>query len=147
MNRRSWLRWLPAVLVPAALKGDEICFKSICREFPTATGGGEGHPGVTLGTPILEWRTGRALNNQCPVCGTMATPYLRQTYFEEYGHLIGTLPPISKSLFGAAFDFANISDRVNEDDAIKRPTEMVGPDHMNVRCAQCNCQFVQDADR
>ena len=30
------------------------------------------------------WKTGKAINNQCPVCGTMAEPYV----YRDAGHLI-----------------------------------------------------------
>lgn len=155
MNRRSWLRWLPAALLPWTAKGQRAV--NLPPTVPTGMCIGVGSDGKygavecpvppTQAVKFLRWMSGKALNNQCPVCGTMAEPYLRQTNFEAYGHLIGTLPPIERGIFGFLGDHDHMWDRMNEDDAIKRPTKMIGPSDRDVRCARCNCKFVQDADR
>lgn len=145
MNRRSWMRWLPAALLPWVAKGQTSA--EYCTKDQIVDAARKGVHLAGCPAPQIEWKRGKPLNNQCPVCGTMAKPYLRKTYFEEYGHLIGTLPPIKSGRWGALCDHANLWKRMEEDDAIKRPNEMIGPDHMDVRCVRCNCKFVQDANR
>jgi hypothetical protein len=68
--------------------------------------------------------------NQCPVCGTMAEPYVRPTE-SEY------------------FDTDTcIADQGNPSFAVcRQPSKMrrVGPDERVTRCKRCNAAFWQDA--
>lgn len=58
-NRRRWLRWLPVALLPMAAKAETVVTPNWHRPV-----GNENF----LFTGEYE----KALNNQCPVCGTMA---------------------------------------------------------------------------
>jgi hypothetical protein len=87
-------------------------------------------------------------NNECPVCHAMAEPYIRKTKLEEYGHLIGKIPPPpQKDLWPEMESTSMFIDRWHEDDAINRPTVLVGPQDHLVRCLNCNCAFYQDDAR
>lgn len=62
MNRRSWMKWIPAALLPMAVKGQS---KLLTDE-------------ITVQYDPPQWRiplskiAGRPRNGQCPVCGTMS---------------------------------------------------------------------------
>lgn len=65
MNRRSFWKWLPAFMAPAVLAqrsgtGPKPPDYPVVREVSVSE--------------ILEpyWKRGRAMNNQCPVCGLLA---------------------------------------------------------------------------
>ena len=73
-----------------------------------------------VGTPIA-WHAGAALNNQCPVCGTMADPYV----IENAGHLIPCSHPKPGQLCVA-------------------PVPGERPRSRTVRCQRCNVRFDQD---
>lgn len=71
MNRRSWMKWIPAALLPMVAKAQDAL-----REVPpggTALIQAARRDGATLMVP--EWVYGKARNNECPSCGTMAAPY------------------------------------------------------------------------
>jgi hypothetical protein len=67
------------------------------------------------------WHNGLALNNQCPVCGTMAEPYVMQ----NVGHLI----PCSHPKPGQS---------------CVAPVRGNAPESRTVRCQRCNARFDQD---
>jgi nucleoside diphosphate kinase len=70
------------------------------------------------------WESGQALNNQCPVCGTTAEPYVRPTET-------------------VAEDYQTTDDgRVI---AINPHEEPYGPKEQSIRCTRCNVAFYQDA--
>ena len=69
----------------------------------------------------IAWQNGPALNNQCPVCGTMAEPYVMQ----NAGHLI----PCSHPKPGQA---------------CVAPVPGKPPESRTVRCQRCNARFDQD---
>ena len=73
------------------------------------------------GQTVLAWRTGPALNNQCPVCGAMAEPYL----LESAGHLIPCSHPKPGQVCVA-------------------PVPGKVPTSRTVRCRRCNVRFDQD---
>ena len=84
--------------------------------------------GVVESRPILPslptaiaWHSGKALNNQCPVCGTMAEPYVMQ----NAGHLIPCAHPKP-----GQFCVAPVPGKV--------------PESRTVRCQRCNARFDQD---
>jgi len=67
-----------------------------------------------------------ALNNQCPVCGTMAEPYHRPT---GGVHIV----PCGPGVIGSNVVCAE-------------PGEPYGPTEIIVRCKHCNAAFWQDAE-
>jgi hypothetical protein len=69
----------------------------------------------------LAWRDGPALNNQCPVCGTMTEPYVMQ----NAAHLIPCSHPKSGQTCVA-------------------PVPGRPPESRTVRCQHCNARFDQD---
>jgi len=69
----------------------------------------------------IAWQNGPALNNQCPVCGTMADPYVMQ----NAGHLV----PCSHPKPGQA---------------CVAPVPGKPPETRTVRCQRCNARFEQD---
>jgi hypothetical protein len=69
----------------------------------------------------VAWQNGPALNNQCPVCGTMAEPYVMQ----NTGHLV----PCSHPKPGQA---------------CVAPVPGKTPESRTVRCQRCNARFDQD---
>ena len=76
--------------------------------------------GITRLVP--EWYIGNAaLNGQCPVCGTIADPYIRTRTAEN-----SCSPPIAGSIRGC-WDTPDPSER-------------------NVRCKHCNASFWQDGE-
>lgn len=68
------------------------------------------------------------LNNQCPVCGTMAKPYFRLLNY--YAGMKNCKPDSKSSVFSLC-------------DA---PTERIGPMEQITRCLRCNNAFWQDAE-
>ena len=70
----------------------------------------------------IGWRNGTALNNQCPVCGTMAEPYV----MENVGHLVPCAHPKPGQTCVA-------------------PARGKVPEARTVRCQRCNARFDQDA--
>lgn len=72
-------------------------------------------------TYVIEpaWKTGKAINNQCPVCGTMAEPYV----YRDAGHLITCDHPRPGLTCVAPLRIAS----------------------RTVRCERCNARFDQDA--
>lgn len=81
MNRRKIFGWLAGLLgVGAASAQDTI-------KFSVAGGSGKC---VVNGEPAdcypIGWQNGKAKNGQCPVCGTMAVPYVRATQRENDGY-------------------------------------------------------------
>lgn len=85
------------------------------------TGIVESSPGSTSLRAGIAWQKGPALNNQCPVCGTMAEPYVMQ----NAGHLI----PCSHPKTGQA---------------CVAPVRGKPADSRSVRCQRCNARFDQD---
>jgi|SRR5215475_11540387 len=69
----------------------------------------------------IEWQNGKALNNQCPVCGAMAEPYV----MKDAGHLI----PCSHPKPGQA---------------CVAPVRGKPAESRSVRCQRCNVRFDQD---
>ena len=65
------------------------------------------------------WKTGKAINNQCPVCGTMAEPYV----YRDAGHLINCDHPRPGLVCVAPLQTSS----------------------RTVRCQRCNARFDQDA--
>ena len=78
-------------------------------------------PEISMGQSAIAWRVGEALNNQCPVCGTMAEPYV----MANAGHLI----PCSHPKPGQA---------------CVAPVPGTVPAARTVRCKRCNVRFDQD---
>ena len=81
----------------------------------------ESRPIPTLLPTGIAWQNGPALNNQCPVCGTMAEPYV----MKNAGHLI----PCSHPKPGQA---------------CVAPVAGKPPESRTVRCQRCNARFDQD---
>jgi hypothetical protein len=69
----------------------------------------------------IAWQSGPAVNNQCPVCGTMAEPYVMQ----NAGHLIPCSHPKPGQICVA-------------------PVRAKPPESRTVRCQRCNARFDQD---
>ena len=69
----------------------------------------------------IAWQNGPALNNQCPVCGTMAEPYVMQ----NAGHVIPCSHPKAGQICVA-------------------PLRGNVPEARTVRCQRCNARFDQD---
>ncbi len=83
-------------------------------------------------------RKSAVINNQCPVCGTIAEPYVRQMYDENHGLAMNCKgnPNADKndpSTWWATCD----------------PPKMVavGPMERMTRCKRCNAAFWQDAEK
>jgi hypothetical protein len=72
----------------------------------------------------LGWPDGKATNNQCPVCGTMAKQLIAQRWPTQDGY--------RSIMNGAAVE------RIN-------PREELIPAQSITRCGRCNCAFWQDA--
>lgn len=70
---------------------------------------------------VIAWRTGPAMNNQCPVCGTLTDPYI----LADAAHLI----PCSHPKPGQA---------------CVAPLRRQLPPSRTVRCRRCNVRFDQD---
>ena len=87
------------------------------------TGLRRGRPADELppGASAIAWRTGQALNNQCPVCGTMADAYI----VANAGHLIQCTHPKPGQVCVA-------------------PSRGQVPNWRTVRCQRCNARFDQD---
>jgi hypothetical protein len=88
---------------------------------PELTGVVESRPISTLLATEIAWQNGPALNNQCPVCGTMAEPFVMQ----NAGHLI----PCSHPKPGQA---------------CVAPVPGKPAESRTVRCQRCNVRFEQD---
>lgn len=69
------------------------------------------------------WRAGKALNGQCPVCGTMAKP-LRKIPLGKQTHLDTPGPDSAVVIENVAY----LTTRLE-------------------RCARCNAAFYQDAEK
>jgi hypothetical protein len=69
------------------------------------------------------WRSGSALNNQCPQCGSMADPYRPH----DAGHLIDCSHPKPGQVCVA-------------------PVRAVQPSFRVTRCQRCNDAFFQDTE-
>ena len=87
--------------------------------------GSVGHE-IPCGDPI-RWRDGKAKNNQCPVCGTMAIPYKRNppcgTYYDK-----GVLHSYNQGVYcGPEYTAKTEASNL-------------------VRCKRCNAAFWQDAE-
>jgi hypothetical protein len=85
---------------------------------------------VTFETELITvaWQDGKALNNQCPVCGTMAKPFSKAAWVEsmnKLGPCMGSTPPLAVCL-PAIIDQA--------------------PSYNQVRCERCNVIFAQDSE-
>lgn len=76
---------------------------------------------IPPGESASAWRRGQSLNNQCPVCGTMAEPYV----MANAGHLI----PCSHPKPGQA---------------CVAPVPGKPPASRTIRCRRCNVRFDQD---
>ena len=81
----------------------------------------ESKPTSTLFPAGMLWQNGPALNNQCPVCGTMAEPYVLQ----NAGHLVPCSHPKPGQTCVAP--------------VLGKP-----PKSRTVRCQRCNVRFDQD---
>jgi len=71
-NRRTWMKWLPAALLPMVAKA-----QGLVREVPpggTALIQAARRDGAALIVP--EWVFGQARNNECPSCARTAEPYI-----------------------------------------------------------------------
>jgi hypothetical protein len=79
------------------------------------------------------WELGHPLNNQCPVCGQMADPFIRPT------------SPVTTYLQDA--DGNLLTDSNGNFIAVNERQEPYGPTQNITRCARCNTAFYQDADR
>ena len=88
---------------------------------PEWTGLEESSPIPTSSATGIGWQNGPALNNQCPVCGTMAEPYVMQ----NAGHLIACSHPKPGRICVA-------------------PVPGKPPESRTVRCQRCNARFDQD---
>jgi len=86
------------------------------------TGVVESRPIPTSLRTEIAWQNGSALNNQCPVCGTMAEPYVIQ----NAGHLIPCSHP-------------------KPDQICVAPLRGKVPEARTVRCQRCNARFDQHA--
>jgi hypothetical protein len=69
----------------------------------------------------IAWQNSPALNNQCPVCGPMAVPYVMQ----NAGHVIPCSHPKAGQICVA-------------------PLRGKVPEARTVRCQRCNARFDQD---
>ena len=91
-----------------------------------------GLTGVVESRPIstslptgIAWQNGPALNDQCPVCGTMAEPYVMQ----NAGHVIPCSHPKAAQICVA-------------------PLRGKVPEARTVRCQRCNARFAKtECDR
>lgn len=86
----------------------------------------------TCTTPIAwQRRAGRALNNQCPVCGTMADVFDRpmRHLFDRYALACPSDPN--------CFEYYEVNPR----------DEPFGPMKQIQQCLKCNCAFFQEATR
>ena len=88
---------------------------------PEPTGVVESRSRSTSLVTEIAWQNGPALNNQCPICGTMAEPYVMQ----NAGHLI----PCSHPKPGQA---------------CVAPASGKPAQSRTVRCQRCNARFDQD---
>lgn len=86
--------------------------------------------------PTIGWKQGKAINNQCPMCGTMAKPYRRRT---------------EKEVFGAETCIANsgIGSMVNSISNCVPPSDkLYDPKRIQVYggCLHCGAAFWQDSE-
>lgn len=95
MNRRKIFAWIAGLfgagmakaqvlrsvyqLSEHAVKGDK--YQDTVDGKLWEFNGKEWRPANVPRAPFLDWKRGKAKNNQCPVCGTIAEPYKADTRF------------------------------------------------------------------
>jgi hypothetical protein len=114
MNRRKIFAWIVGALGMGTASAQTL-------KLPTE-GGGCFDGRKRIPCPILpSWQTGKAKNNQCPVCGTMAEPLKKSQWVKQHenvGWVLGSRP-------------------LTEADA---PTQVL------TRCAKCSSAFYCDSE-
>ena len=133
MNRRKWLKWIPAAFLPMGAKGGRptqiyqpVVPDGFCIGIKTdgSYGQVECPPSQIVPDRYLRWMSGKALNNQCPVCGTIAAA-------------LPALPDILTN-DGRACNGPSVEGGVCLNGGVVYL-------HKLVRCLRCNNAFFQDA--
>jgi|SRR6185295_12437688 len=122
INRRSWLRFLPAALVPVAMRAQSVASR-VCMDIKTQ-GFIPCPPESTPPVTYPGWTKGKAINNQCPQCGTMAAPLPQHGPFRN----CRASTPIENTTSGQVCIEADMNK------------------NQLVRCLRCNNAFFQDAE-